>query len=124
MEKDKVEKVCQLCSKSFKTVRADAKFCCDKHRMKAHRLTKTHVRLVALSGREAENINNWFKGFKISSQVVNGITWGGKQFDFAIYYHVKKEDFHQVFTIPQGVFLKPTSVGKQGLRAFRIKVQV
>ncbi len=58
---------------------------------------------------------------EISSQVVRVITWGGEQFDCAIYYYVKKEDFYEVVTISGNMILNPTCVGKQGLRAYQLK---
>ena len=99
MGNNKIEKICQYCGKEFNTVRADAKFCCKKHRLKAHRLAKTHLRLLAFSRVELEILKEIFMDYKYFLIRIDSITWKNRDFEDVVVFYIKESDFYKVYTL-------------------------
>lgn len=121
MQNNYLEKNCQYCGSSFKTVRADAKFCSKKHRMKAHRLTKSHIRLAAMTGLELLKLRKKFSGFDYFEIKVESASFENNNYHNVVMFYVKKEDFLNTVNLADKSTIINTPVGNIGLRSFRLK---
>ena len=99
MEYIYVEKTCQYCGTLFKTIRADAKFCCKEHRIKAHRLPKTHVRMIALTLAELESLRLRFFNLKYIEVKFRNIFFTNREFKNVVVFYVAKKNYKQIFNL-------------------------